>query len=124
MSASSYTAENGADLSAGRFKAVKYSSGALVLCSSATDIPAGILQSNAPDTTTSGHDLKFIDAGPSKGSVGAAVTAGDFLTMDANGQLITSTATTDVICAKARQDGDAQDDEIDILVCISPARGS
>jgi hypothetical protein len=78
----------GADLSAQQYRAVKINSSGLAIMANATDLnQIGILQ----DKPASGQVGTVRTEGITKARAGAAVTAGDRVTSDANGSLIVAT---------------------------------
>jgi hypothetical protein len=80
------------DLSASQYRFVKLSTTDLVVvCSSATDIPIGVLQ-NAP---TSGQEAEILIIGGTKVEAGEALAIGDALGIVANGRGAAANTTTE-----------------------------
>lgn len=80
---------SGADLTAGQFRFVKYSAGAIVLSAAGTDQVAGVLN-NKPNT---GEVCEIMTLGTSKMVAGAAVAKGAVVMSDAQGRAVTGTST-------------------------------
>jgi len=114
----------GEDLSAKQFRFVKLSSGTVVACAAATDIPVGVLQ-NKP---TTGRAAEVCVLGPTKVEADGAITAGGLIGTSADGQADEKTAgtdTTEFICGRALEAAAATGDIIEAVVnCVSPARAA
>lgn len=83
-----------ADLSTHQYKAVKFASGEINICTVATDLCIGILQ-NAP---TAGGACTVKAAGPSKAIAGAALTTvGTRVTSDSTGRMVAWATTNTMV---------------------------
>ena len=112
------TFENGEDLSASRYLIMKFSTGKLVNSTAATDTLVGVLNENAPDSATSGHQLATCVSGVAYVMAGAAFPAGAVLISDANGKAIETAGATDIILGQALETADALNDVVRVLVNI------
>jgi hypothetical protein len=88
------------------------SDGEIVQCSSAGEIALGIAQNKA---TAAGESVKVCVFGISKCIAGAAVTKGDTLQADGDGECIAAT-TSDEVMGMALEAADAADDVITVTV--------
>lgn len=102
------------DLSALQYHVVKLDANEKVVQSTANDKSLGILQ-NAPDGSTNDATATVRCQGVSKGKLAEAVTFGQFLTPDANGELEVCDAAGEEYIAKALSSGDSGD-LIEVLV--------
>ena len=114
----------GEDLSAKQFYFVTLSSGSVVACSAATDIPVGVLQ-NAPE---SGKAAEVCVLGPTKVSADGTISEGALIGTSADGQAdakVAGTDTTEYICGRALEAASAAGQIIEAVVnCVSPARAA
>lgn len=85
------TAVAGADLSAAQYKFVKWSSGQVVVCAAATDIPCGVLQ-NSP---TSGQEAEVTVVGGTKIVGSASISVGSLVGTSSAGKAAALVAGTD-----------------------------
>lgn len=89
----------GADLRTHQFKFVKESSGTIILCAAATDVPTGVLQ-NKPNT---GETAEVLVLGASKVSADAVLAAGTLIGTSADGQAdakVPGTDVTEYVCGR------------------------
>lgn len=113
------TFENGEDLSSSRYLIMKFTGGdKLENSTNATDGLVGILNENAPDSATSGHQLALCVSGIAYVKAGAAFAPGAWLTSDANGKAVESAGATDMILGQALERADADGDVVRVLVNI------
>jgi hypothetical protein len=119
--------EAGADLSAAAnlYKFVKFSSGKIDVCSSATDIPVGVLQ-NRPSLGMGAEVLVF---GISKVRSDANLAQGDLIGTAADGEalaLVAGTDTTKYVVGRVLFDtsGAAGDYTAAFINCLSPHRAA
>lgn len=115
----------GADLSAAQYKFVKLnSSGQAVVCSSATDIPIGVLQ-NDP---ASGAEAEVLVIGGTKIIAGAAIAEGAQVGTSTAGKAVALTAGTDTTkyVAGALLTESGADGEIvtAVINCANPHRAA
>lgn len=114
----------GADLSAKRFYFVKRDANTYILCTGATDVPAGVLQ-NKPEL---GEDCEVIALGPTKVVADAALSIGYLIGTSADGQAdrkIPGTDTTEYVVGMALEAATAAGDVIGAFVnCFTPHRAS
>lgn len=115
----------GADLSAAQYKFVKLnSSGQAVVCSSATDIPIGVLQ-NDP---ASGAEAEVLVIGGTKIIAGAAIAEGAQVGTSTAGKAVALTAGTDttkyVAGALLTESGADGDIVTAVINCANPHRAA
>lgn len=101
-----------ADFSAKQFFAVKVDNAGKAALGGAGDFCVGLLQDNVPSGEAAGVRV----SGKSKGVAGAAITAGAKVTADANGRLVTATASTDNCLGVALSAAAALGEVIEVLV--------
>jgi len=97
------SADVSTDLSASQYRAVQISADRTITICGVGEKPIGILQ-DAPDGDEYPVGAVMVN-GTSMAEYGDTVSAGDSLTTDATGRLVTATATTDFILANAWFDG-------------------
>jgi len=99
------TRKAAADLSALQFTCVKLdTNGNLVAATAATDKIIGLLE-NAPTLNQYGDVLLRNASGTGKAKLGGTVAAGDYLTSDASGRLITTVTAGNEIVGRATRAG-------------------
>jgi hypothetical protein len=106
------TLNNAASLSGLQFRAAKVDSNGLAALGGAGDFCVGITQDNVPTGEAGGVRI----SGVSKAVAGAAVAAGAKVTSDANGRIITATASTDNCLGVALSAAAALGEIISVLV--------
>lgn len=114
----------GEDLSAAQYKFVKLSSGQVVECDGATDLPLGVLQ-NKPDAQ--GNPAHVRITGVSKVQADADLSQGDLVGTSGDGQADAKTPgtdTTEYICGVVLDDPGAAGDRCAVLLSGVPVRAA
>jgi len=114
----------GADLSSSQYHFVKFSSGAVIECAAATDVPVGVLQ-NAPE---SGYPADVLIFGVTKVSSNAAIAQDALIGTSSDAQAVTLTIGTDTtayIAGRALEASSGANALVTAFVnCANPARAA
>lgn len=115
----------GADLSGAQFHFVKFGAteDEVVLCDAVTDDPIGVLQNNPAE----GEEATVMHAGRSKVVAGSALTYGDPVGTDANGEAepkVIGTDTTEFVAGRVREGVQATNIGSALINCLNAFRAA